>query len=74
MKYAHRRTFPNGYTASVVCHDRSYGGRDGLFEVAVMVGDETVYDTTVMGDVSGHCDFFEVAELLKEIEALPPRS
>jgi hypothetical protein len=25
--------FENGYSASIVSHDRSYGGKEGLFEI-----------------------------------------
>ncbi len=28
--------FPNGYGASVVCYAGSHGGKDGLFELAVI--------------------------------------
>lgn len=73
--YCNRIQFPNGYTASVVCDARSYGGKAGLFEVAIMFGGRIVYDTPIsVVDVVGHLDFSGVAELLKSIEALPPRS
>ena len=32
----HRFVFPNGYGASVICHDGSYGGKEGLWEIAVI--------------------------------------
>lgn len=72
-KYHKRITFPNGYTASVVSHKDSYGGGEGLFEIAVMVGGEIVYDTPVTDDVLGWLTPDDVTRVLKEIEALPPR-
>ena len=64
--------FENGYGASVVCHDGSYGGKDGLFEVAIVDKyDEICYTTSICKDVMGWCSFEWVAKTLKEIEALP---
>jgi hypothetical protein len=72
-KYQKRITYPNGYTASIVCHSFSYGGHEGLFEVAVLVGESLHYDNPVArGDVLGNLDFAEVAEVLARIAALPP--
>lgn len=65
--------FPNGYAASVVSSQYSYGGSKGLFEVAVMYNNEIVYDTPVTSDVIGFLDFQGVADTLKQIEQLPCR-
>lgn len=76
----YRRLFfyPNGYGASVVCHRGSYGGADGLFEVAVLVGTEDswdlTYDTPITSDVLPRVDFAEVAMALVFIAALPHRN
>jgi hypothetical protein len=64
-------TFPNGYSASVVSNGMSYGGKEGLFEVAVLVNGEIVYNTPVTNDVIGFLDFQGVAETLDSIKALP---
>jgi len=69
--------FANGYGASVVSNDFTYGGRDGLYELAVIKGTnvddfELVYDTPITNDVLGWLTWEEVEALLKEIEALPP--
>lgn len=68
--------FDNGYGASVVCHGCSYGGDQGLFELAVVrfVGEnrwEITYDTPITDDVIGWLEEYEVDDLLLAIEALP---
>jgi hypothetical protein len=68
-----RHTFPNGYTASIIRHSGSYGGREGLFEVAVVHGGRLVYDTPVTDDVVPSLTPKECAEVLAQIAALPPR-
>lgn len=64
--------FSNGYGASVVCHDNSYGGKDGLYELAVMKGDEICYDTPIADDVMGWLYPADVTEILSKIEHLSP--
>lgn len=66
--------FSNGYAASVVSNQYSYGGNKGLFEVAVMYDGEIVYDTPVTNDVIGFLDFKGVADTLVQIENLPYRN
>jgi hypothetical protein len=64
--------FENGYGASIVCHAGSYGGKDGLFEVAVLdENDDIVYDTPITCDVLGHLEFQDVANVLDDIRGLP---
>jgi hypothetical protein len=62
--------FDNGYGASVVCNFGSYGAKDGLFEVAILKGDDICYDTTISPDVVGWLDFAGVADILNQIKAL----
>lgn len=67
--------FPNGYGASVVRHERSYGGRSGLFELAVLdSNDEICYDTpiTTGSSVIGWLTLEQVDTLLDDISKLPP--
>ena len=46
--------FPNGYGASVIRHDFSYGGKDGLWEMAVLKEGDLCYNTHITNDVIGH--------------------
>ena len=64
--------FDNGYQASIIRHSFSYGGSEGLFELATMVDGELVYDNPVAdGDVRGYLTEEDVIELLNELKALP---
>ena len=66
-----RIEFPNGYGASVVKHKFSYGGEDGLYELAVTKDNDLHYDNPVAGgDVRGHLSEEEVTELLEQIQLL----
>jgi hypothetical protein len=63
--------FPNGYGASVVSSPFTYGGKDGLFEVAVLDSSGTIdYSTPITGDVIGYLDFAGVADILNKIKNL----
>lgn len=63
--------FPNGYGASIVCHENSYGGRSMLFEIAVLdQNGDICYDTPVAGDVIGYLDFDGVSKVLDQIKKL----
>lgn len=64
--------FPNGYGASVVRHDFSYGHEEGKWELAVIKGPswEICYGTPITDDVIGWLDDNGVNELLEKIEAL----
>ena len=67
--------FPNGYGVSVICTPYSYGGDDGLYELAVLKGDADAgyaltYDTPVTSDVEGHLTPDDVSRLMAEVAAL----
>lgn len=63
--------FDNGYGASVIWNSMSYGGKDMLFEVAVLDKNGSVcYDTPVTEDVVGWLDFDGVVDILNKIKAL----
>ncbi len=69
--------FANGYGASVVKGEHTYGGDEGLWELAVLKfktdGDYVLdYSTPITEDVEGHLTDDAVEVLLDKIEALPP--
>ena len=55
----------NGYGLSVACHEHSYGGRDGLYEIALLKGDKLHYDDHEWQDVRGWLTKAEVWNWLK---------
>ena len=70
-QYQKTYTFDNGYGASVICKQGSYGNTDGLFEVAVIdINGDLCCDTPITDDVIGYLNFQGVADVLKEIESL----
>ena len=66
----HIYKFDNGYGASVIKHDYSYGGRDGLWELAVLKDDELCYTTPITEDVIGYLAWDNVENILTEIQEL----
>ena len=71
----HRFEFDNNYGASVVKHEFSYGGKDGLWELAVLdfsidKSGEITYHTPITQDVIGYLAWKNVEEILKEIKEL----
>ena len=67
--------FDNGYGASVVQHNGSYGNENGLWELAVLkwVDEDRynlTYSTDITDDVVGYLTEEEVQELLVRIESL----
>ena len=66
-----RIVFENGYGASVVSHMMSYGGKLGLYELAVLDKEgELTYDTPITNDVVGHLTPEEVTNYLIKIQEL----
>ena len=66
-----RMMFENGFGVSVVSHTYSYGGKDGLFEVAVLGKDgDLTYDTPVTNDVVGYLNPDEVTEIMEQVQNL----
>jgi hypothetical protein len=65
-----RVAFPNGYEVSVIQGPSSYGGPEGLYELAVLKEGHLHYDNSVAkGDVRGYLSEDEVEKLIAEVEA-----
>ena len=63
--------FPNGYGASIIKFAYSYGGPEGLYELAVLdENGKLCYTTPITSDVIGHLTPEKVTEILAKIEAL----
>ena len=63
--------FENGYGASVVSHDGSYGGKQGLYEIAVLDSKgDLCYSTPITDDVIGHATEDKVLDTLHRIRML----
>lgn len=70
-------SFDNGYSASIIRSEYSYGGNSGFYsgfyELSVLHDGELVYDTEVTGDVLGWLDEDGVTEAMAKISRLDPR-
>ena len=67
----HVYSFPNGYGASVIQHNGSYGNEIGKWEIAVLDNSGGIcYDTPITDDVLGHLSFGDVEDTLGRISKL----
>ena len=66
----HVYEFDNGYGASVIKHDYSYGGKKGLWELAVLEGEDLCYTSGITDDVIGHLTWRNVENYLQQIKEL----
>ena len=63
--------FSNGYGASIVQGPHTYGGKDGLYELAVFGKDGHItYSTPITDDVLGYLTEDDVTDCLTQIEQL----
>lgn len=63
--------FNNGYGVSIIRNEMSYGGKDGLFELAVLDSDgEITYDTEITDDVVGYLTAPQALILAMRVAAL----
>ena len=63
--------YSNGYGASIVQGPHTYGGKDGLYELAVFGKDgEITYETPITNDVLGYLSEAEVEKTLLDIKNL----
>lgn len=63
--------FENGFGVSVVKHNYSYGGKLGLYELAVIDNDgDLVYDTPITEDVLGYLTPDDVSKYMIMVQEL----
>jgi hypothetical protein len=63
--------YANGYGASIIKTPYSYGGKDDLYELAVLGKDGYIdYTTGITDDVLGHLTEENVLEYLEKIRSL----
>ena len=66
-----RIMFPNGYGVSVIRNEYSYGGKGGLYELAVLDNEGSLnYNTFVTSDVLGYLTPEEVTEHMIEVQSI----
>ena len=66
-----RIKFDHGFGASVVRGPHTYGGNEGLYELAVTdAEDRLTYTTPVTSDVEGYLTEEDVTKLLEQIQNL----
>lgn len=55
---------------SVIRSSMSYGGSEGLFELAMLRNDKCCYDTPITDDVRGWLEVEDVLDILKDIQRI----
>ena len=71
--------FDNHYGVSVIKSPYSYGGKEGKYELAIIVMkpedkySELCYDTPITGDVIGYLTPEGVTDIMKQVSELPIR-
>ena len=59
--------YPNGYGASIVKNERSFGRKQDLWELAVLKGVKFCYDTEITNDVCGYLTEEQVVSICGRI-------
>ena len=71
MQHIYR--FPNGFGMSVVRGPYTYGGPEGLWEVAILDADgRLTYTSGITEDVIGHLTWADVEALMERVRMLEP--
>ena len=66
-----RIQFDNGYGASIVRSQYTYGGDKGLYELAVLDSNGSLtYDTPITNDVIGYLRPEDVTDVMEKIQQL----
>lgn len=73
MRYMREVWFANGFGLSIVSNEMSYGGKEGLFEIALLHRSDEgrLFYGPDWGDVRGFLEFADVAKVMAEVEAYP---
>ena len=58
----------NGYALSVVQGSYSYGGKENLYECAVLFNGSITYDTPLTDDVLGYCSEEDVLGYINQLQ------
>ena len=55
---------------SVIRSSMTYGGSEGLFELAMLRNDKCVYDTPITNDVRGWLEVEDVLDILEDVQRI----
>lgn len=55
---------------SVIRSSMTYGGNEGLFELAMLRNDKCIYDTPITNDVRGWLDEEDVLDILEDVQRI----
>lgn len=73
-EYQQKIFFENGYGVSIIRGMYTYGGEEGLYELAVLKGTansaDICYDTPITDDVIGYLTMPEAMEIASKVAAL----
>lgn len=73
-EYQQKIFFENGYGVSIIRGMYTYGGEEGLYELAVLKGTadsaDICYDTPITDDVIGYLTMQEAMEIASKVAAL----
>jgi len=68
--------YSNGYGISIISNEFSYGGLNGLYEIAILIGEEEdyeiCYETPITNDVMGYLNPEQVIQTIEDVKKLPP--
>lgn len=60
----------NDMEVSVIRSSMTYGGNQGLFELAMLRNDKCVYDTPITDDVRGWLEVDDVLDILEDVQRI----
>lgn len=60
----------NDMEVSVIRSSMSYGGDEGLFELAMLRNDKCIYDTPITNDIRGWLEVEDVLDILEDVQRI----